>query len=292
VNASGAWVNDVLDRMRLPARQQLRLVQGSHLILRRLYEGDHAYLLQGADKRVVFMIPYQRDYTLVGTTDVPFSGDPARPVIADTERDYLLSCINRFLRLPASIDDIRGSFSGVRPLYDSGEAAAQKVSRDYHLELQHAPDGAPALSVYGGKITTYRRLAEAALPLLLRHLGQTQDDWTADEALPGGDIPDADLQLFTAHALQRWPALPPLMIRRTARLYGTRMARLLGNARRLEDLGQCFGDDLTLAEVRYLVETEWARSAADILWRRTRLGLALPASAVDQLQDAVTQLLR
>src|SRR5512139_405167 len=207
VNATGAWVNEVLDRMQMPARQQLRLVQGSHLILRRLYAGDHAYLLQSADRRVVFMIPYQQDFTLVGTTDVPYAGDPARPVIADAERDYLLACINRFLRHPAGIDDIRGSFSGVRPLYDSGEAAAQKVSRDYHLELQQGPAGTPVLSVYGGKITTYRRLAEHAFEMLAPALGREPASWTAAEPLPGGDIPGGNMPEFIAHTRGRWPAL-------------------------------------------------------------------------------------
>ncbi|HMA13045.1 MAG TPA: glycerol-3-phosphate dehydrogenase [Steroidobacteraceae bacterium] len=291
VNAAGAWVNEVLDRMQMPARQQLRLVQGSHLILRRLYAGDHAYLLQSADRRVVFMIPYQQDFTLVGTTDVPYAGDPARPVIADAERDYLLACINRFLRHPAGVDDIRGSFSGVRPLYDSGEAAAQKVSRDYHLELQQGPAGTPVLSVYGGKITTYRRLAEHAFEMLAPALGREPASWTAAEPLPGGDIPGGNMPEFIAHTRGRWPALPAALLERLAHAYGTRVAALLGGARHAQDLGRDFGAGLTEAEVRYLVRHEWARSASDILWRRTRLGLMLPGSAVNDLQDAVAQLL-
>lgn len=291
VNASGAWVNEVLDSARVTARQHLRLVQGSHLILRRLYEGDHAYLLQSADQRVVFMIPYQQQYTLVGTTDVPYSGDPARPVISDAERDYLLACINRFLRQPASPADIRSSYSGVRPLYDSGEAAAQMVSRDYHLELQAGNAGAPLLSVYGGKITTYRRLAEHAFGLLAPALRKEPASWTADEPLPGGDVPDGDMQRFIDHSRARWPALPSALVDRLAHAHGTRLALLLGDARCMADLGRDFGAGLTEAEVRYLVRHEWARSAEDILWRRTRLGLALPASAVDNLQDAVAKLL-
>jgi glycerol-3-phosphate dehydrogenase len=294
VNATGAWVNDLLGMLAIEPRQHLRLVKGSHLVLRRQFAGEHAYLLQSPDRRVVFAIPFEQDYTLLGTTDVPFSGDPSRVVMDDSERDYLLACLNRFFRRSVTAADIVTTYSGVRPLFDDGSAnAAQQVSRDYHLELQQAQGGAPVLTVYGGKITTYRRLAEAALSLLLRQLGQDADDsWTATEALPGGDFPAADLQLFTAHALQRWPALPPPLVQRLARLYGTRMARIIGNAGGLKDLGARFGEDLTLAEVRYLVESEWARSAQDILWRRTRLGLGLPASVVDQLQDAVAQLLR
>jgi glycerol-3-phosphate dehydrogenase len=293
VNATGAWVNDLLHRLDIKPRQRLRLVKGSHLVLRRQYTGDHAYLLQSPDRRVVFAIPFERDYTLLGTTDVPFEGDPAQVRIDDSERDYLLTCLNRFFRRKVTPEDIVTSYAGVRPLYDAGGSdAAQQVSRDYHLELQHAPGGAPVLSVYGGKITTYRRLAEAALSQVSEALGiANEDSWTADAPLPGGDFPDGDLARFTAHALQRWPALPPAMVQRLARLYGTRMARILGNARSIADLGPCAGTDLTAAEVRYLMENEWARSAEDILWRRTRLGLAARPSAVNQLQDAVAQLL-
>jgi glycerol-3-phosphate dehydrogenase len=291
VNAAGAWVNEVLGVAQVPSLQRLRLVQGSHLILRKLYEGEQAYLLQGTDRRVVFMIPYQQQFTLVGTTDVPYSGDPANPAMSDSERDYLLSCINRFLRQPAGVQDIRGSYSGVRPLYDSGESAAQKVSRDYHLQLQAGAHGAPVLSVYGGKITTYRRLAEQAIDMLAAALDVQPQSWTATEPLPGGDMPQGDMSRFIAHGHARWPGLPAGLIARLAHAHGTRLSLLLGNARQLEDLGRDFGVGLTAAEVRYLVRHEWARSAEDILWRRTRLGLALPASAVDDLQDAVADLL-
>jgi glycerol-3-phosphate dehydrogenase len=292
VNASGAWVNNLLALTGIKPRQHTRLVQGSHLVLKKQYEGEHAYLLQSADRRVVFAIPWE-NYTLVGTTDVPFEGDPARVEISAAETAYLLEILNRFLRRPVSEADVIATYSGVRPLYDDGTTkAAQKVSRDYHLEMQHVA-GAPLLSVYGGKITTYRRLAEHALSLLLPELGGNESaPWTDREPLPGGDMPDADLARFEAHALARWPQLPPALITRLARHYGTRMAHILGAARQLDDLGRRFGEQLTLAEVRYLVETEWARSAEDILWRRSRLGLTLPASAVHDLQEAVAQLLR
>jgi glycerol-3-phosphate dehydrogenase len=291
-NASGAWVNNLLALAGIKPRQHTRLVKGSHLVLKKQYEGEHAYLLQGADRRVVFAIPWEGG-TLVGTTDVPFDGDPAHVQISAAETAYLLEILNRFLRRPASEADVIASYSGVRPLYDDGTTkAAQQVSRDYHLEVQHA-GGAPLLSVYGGKITTYRRLAEHALSLLQEELGGNEAEaWTDREPLPGGDMPDADFTRFEAHALARWPQLPPLLVTRLARHYGTRMARILGAARSLDDLGRRFGDHLTLAEVNYLVETEWARSAEDILWRRSRLGLNAPASAVHDLQEAVAQLLR
>jgi glycerol-3-phosphate dehydrogenase len=294
VNASGAWVNDVLGRMGITARKHIRLVKGSHLILRRVYEGDHAYLLQSPDRRVVFAIPFEGDFTLLGTTDMPFAGDPAHVTIDPVERDYLLQCANRFLRIALTPADIVSSYAGVRPLYDDGtDTSAQTVSRDYHLELQRGAGGAPVLSVYGGKITTYRRLAETALAVLQPALGRdVAADWTAQAALPGGDLPHGDLPLFTAHCRQRWPDLPVALVSRLARLYGTRISRILGAAHVTADPGSLFGCDLSIAEVKYLVATEWARSADDILWRRTRLGLCCPASAVNDLQNAVAQLLR
>jgi glycerol-3-phosphate dehydrogenase len=297
VNASGAWVNQVLDSLDMLPRQQLRLVQGSHLVMRRLYTGDHAYLLQSPDRRVVFAIPFEGAYTLVGTTDVPFTGDPSSVHISHAEQEYLLDCLRRFFRAEIRACDIIATFSGVRPLHDDGSSkSAQGVSRDYDLEVQHGAGGAPVLSVYGGKITTYRRLAEAALQRLLPSLGlEVGESWTATEPLPGGDFPGGDLAAFTAHSRQRWPGLPAEVVARLASLYGTRLARILGAARSLQDLGRDFGGGLTAAEVSYLVRNEWARSAGDILRRRTRLAYS-PAftgneSAVDHLQDAVAQLL-
>ncbi|MDQ2639275.1 MAG: glycerol-3-phosphate dehydrogenase [Pseudomonadota bacterium] len=299
VNASGCWVNEVLSRVGIQPRQRLRLVKGSHLVLRRQFEGSHAYLLQTPDRRVLFAIPFEQQWTLVGTTDVPFTGDPADVRIDAAEQQYLLAGINRFLRLPATAQDVVATYAGVRPLYDDGSTdAAQRVSRDYHLELQegvvagHSQGTAPVLTVYGGKITTYRRLAEAVMQQLLPRLGREDTGgWTDTEPLPGGDIADADLAGFTERSRQRWPGMPAALVERLARLYGTRMARILGGAQTPDQLGQHFGGTLTTAEVRYLVEQEWARDAGDILWRRTRLGYTLPDSAVHYLQDAVAQLL-
>jgi glycerol-3-phosphate dehydrogenase len=294
VNASGAWVNQVLDTLGVVPRQHVRLVKGSHLVLRRLYDGDHAYLLQDPDRRVVFAIPFEGQYTLVGTTDVPYAEDPSSVQISSDEQEYLLECLRRFFRRAVTTDDIVTTFSGVRPLYDDGsEQSAQRVSRDYQLELQKTAAGAPVLSVYGGKITTYRRLAEAAMQHLLPELGiEAQASWTAMEPLPGGDMPGGDLAAFTRHSLRRWAGMPPALITRLARLYGTRLAHILGPARVVQDLGRDFGGGLTAAEVGYLVRNEWARSAEDILRRRTRLWLDMPDSAVHDLQDAVAQLLR
>jgi glycerol-3-phosphate dehydrogenase len=292
VNATGAWVNDLLQLAGIKPRQRLRLVKGSHLVLRKQYPGEQAYLFQSPDRRVVFAIPWEDHYTLVGTTDVPFDGDPARVTIDPAEETYLLEILNQFLRRPVTGADVVGTYAGVRPLYDDGSnASAQQVSRDYHLELQHGQSEAPILSVYGGKITTYRRLAEHALSVLLPHLEIDEGNrWTSSEPLPGGDVPRADFAAFHAHALARWPGLPPVLITRLARHYGSRMTRIVGNAQKPEDLGRHFGEQLTQAEVQYLVENEWARSAEDVLWRRTRLGLGLPDSALHDLEDAVAQL--
>jgi glycerol-3-phosphate dehydrogenase len=196
------------------------------------------------------------------------------------------------MRRPATEADIVGTFSGVRPLYDDGsKVSAQQVSRDYHLDLQQGSGGAPILSVYGGKITTYRRLAEHALSVLLPQMGLDEGEaWTGSKPLPGGNLPRADFASFNAHALARWPGLPSALVARLAKHYGTRMARILNNAQGPADLGRRFGPQLTFTEVQYLVKNEWARSAEDILWRRTRLGLSLPDSALHDLEDVVAQL--
>jgi glycerol-3-phosphate dehydrogenase len=299
VNAAGAWVNKVLGLLNVTPRQRLRLVKGSHIVVRRHYSGEHAYLLQSADRRVIFAIPFEIDFTLIGTTDVPYSADPALPRIEDAETDYLLQCANRFFRQPLTRADVVHSYSGVRPLYDDGSAqAASQLSRDYHLELQTTTAGAKVLTVYGGKITTYRRLAETALEKIYADAQAIHDNsWTGSVALPGGDFPNGDLFAFHAHNLQRWPGLPPRLLARLARLYGTRMSQILGDAKSVADLGRDFGDGLHMAELRYLIQKEWARTAQDVLWRRTRLGLTFKASssadsAVNDLQNAMSQLLR
>jgi glycerol-3-phosphate dehydrogenase len=276
VNASGAWAAKLLAQgLGLHTTQRLRLVKGSHIVVRRRYEGDHAYLLQSPDKRVVFAIPYEQDYTLIGTTDLPYDGDPAQVRPEPAEVQYLCDCINRFLRVPVTTADVVWQYAGVRALHDEGgNGSAQTVSRDYKLELERRPGGAVALSVFGGKITTYRRLAELALEQLLPAMGHAGTaPWTSQAPLPGGDLPQGDLQAFTAQAIARWPELPAALLARYARLYGTRMGRLLNGARSVAALGEDFGAGLYRAEVDYLVGEEWARSAEDILWRRTKLGL-------------------
>jgi glycerol-3-phosphate dehydrogenase len=286
VNATGAWVNDIVRLAGLAPRSELRLVKGSHLIFPRLYEGEHAFLLQSPDRRVVFMIPFEERYTLVGTTDVPFTADAATPDIDAAEARYLCDCLNGFLRTPVSPEDAVGHYSGVRALHDDGHAAAaQQVSRDYRLELQQET-GAPLLSIYGGKITTYRRLAEHAMKLLGPTLGlEANTEWTATAALPGGDFAGGDLARFTQHARERWPCVEAALLARLARTYGTRMTGIVGAARNTADLGRDFGQGLHERELDYLVQHEWARTAEDVLLRRTRLGLANDAALDAALRD-------
>ncbi|RYG88594.1 glycerol-3-phosphate dehydrogenase [bacterium] len=286
VNAAGVWVNDVVKAVGLAPHRAVLCVKGSHLILPRLYDGEQAWLLQNADRRVVFLIPFEDRYTLVGTTDVPDGEDPGSPVISPDETRYLLDCVNRFLSRPVSESDIVSSYSGVRALYDEDIAQpASQVSRDYHLELQ-AETGAPLLTAYGGKITTYRRLAEAALEKLAPVLGATErGSWTATAPLPGGDLPNGDLAEFTRASLERWPDLEASLVQRLARTYGTRMARVLADARSMADLGEHLGAGLTSAELDYLRDVEWACSADDVLLRRTRLGLHGGAELHARVED-------
>ncbi len=285
VNAAGTWVNDVVALAGLTPRVTIRRVKGSHLIFPRLFEGEHAYLLQGPDRRVVFMIPFEHDFTLVGTTDLPFTGDATSVHIDADEAQYLCDCVNRYLALPVRPELAVGSYAGVRSLVDGGEEAAQRVSRDYRLELQQ-DDAPPLLSVYGGKITTHRRLAEHALELLMPALGHEPGaSWTARQPLPGGDLAGDDVEAFERSLRSRWPALAPQFLRRLARTYGTRTERLLGDARTPADLGEDFGLGLTQRELDYLREVEWARNADDVLRRRTRLGLDAPAAMRQSIED-------
>ena len=275
VNAAGPWVERVLrSGFERDAPARLRLVQGSHIVVPRRYEGAHAFVIQNADKRVVFLVPYEGDFTLVGTTEVAFEGDPARAAITPAEIDYLCAAANRVLRDPIRPADVVFSYAGVRPLHDSGDAAAASaVTRDYAFGIEADAGGPPVLSVYGGKITTYRRLAEHALEKLAPFVSGRRGSWTGAAPLPGGDLPGADFERFLADVQRRYPWLPAGLARRLARAYGTRIFRLLGDARALSDLGRDLGRGLTEREVAYLVETEWARGAEDILWRRSKLGL-------------------
>ena len=282
VNAAGPWVGETLLRtLSIEARPKVRLVKGSHIVVRRLYDGEHAYILQQPDRRIVFAIPYERDFTLIGTTDVAHEGGPGPVRISSEETRYLCACINRSFERQIGPDDVVWSFSGLRPLYDDAAANASAVTRDYVLDLDH--EGPPVLSVFGGKITTYRRLAEHALEKLGPHLPGMKPAWTGAAPLPGGDMAGADFEGFAKTLAADYPFLPEATVRRLARAYGTRAARLLGDARSLSDLGQAFGGDLSAREVDYLVRYEWARLPDDILWRRSKLGLRMDREGVARL---------
>lgn len=280
VNAAGPWVEQVLRSgfgQRGPSR--LRLVRGSHLITPRCFEGDHAWLFQQPDGRIVFAIPYLQAFTLIGTTDEPVDG-PHEARISPAEVEYLLAAINRYRRTPMAPAQIVSSYAGIRALFDDGAGSASAVSRDYHLDLDTA--GPPLLSVFGGKITTARHLAEVALARL-----GINDRQTRHRPLPGGDM--QDFAAFLVEARQNLPFIQGDQLHRMARAYGTCLAEVIGDARRVDDLGQNFGAGLYAREVDYLIDKEWATTAEDILWRRTKLGLHLQAAQVEALEAYIDE---
>ncbi len=261
----------------------VRLVQGSHIVTRRLFTHDRAYIFQNADNRIVFAIPYERDFTLIGTTDRDVDGPP-RPVTASPEEiAYLCAAASEYLRDPVTPDDVVWSYSGLRALYDDGASAAQEATRDYVLRVE-AEAGAPLLSVYGGKITTYRRLAEAALAKLAPHAAWAgRPVWTATAPLPGGDFPHDGFASTVARLRADYPYLGARHAERLVRAYGTRAWRLLGDAAGTDDLGPIFGADLSACEVDYLADQEWAAEPEDILWRRSKLGLRVTPDDASRL---------
>lgn len=285
VNAAGPWVAEAHARCGLGAgRTAVRLVKGSHLVVPRLYEGGHAYTLQSGDGRVVFAIPYEDAFTLVGTTDVPFEGDPASVSASAEETAYLLGVLGGYFERTPAPDDVVWPYAGVRPLHDDGRKDASAVTRDYVFDLDAGPGRAPVLSVYGGKITTFRRLAEHALDDLGRVMPIPGRAWTGTAPLPGGDIPGG-FEAFVAETARAWPWLDPRLLRRLCRAYGARIGTVLDGARRPADLGEDLGAGLTERELAYLCDQEWARTAEDVLWRRSKLGLVMTAAQRGALAD-------
>jgi glycerol-3-phosphate dehydrogenase len=287
VNAGGPWVEQVLSAgSGVNARAKVRLVQGSHIVVRKLYEHDRAYMFQNADGRIIFVIPYQDDFTLIGTTDRDYDGDPAKVKATAEEIQYLCTAASEYLAKPVTPDDVVWTYSGVRPLYDDGASEAKAATRDYVFELD-TPGGVPLLSIYGGKITTYRRLAEEALERLAPYLrsAKAREGWTGKWPLPGGDMGVSDVDGLIAELQRGYPFLSHEHARRLARAYGTRAIKLLGDAKSAADLGQAFGATLSEREVRYLMANEWAVTAEDIVWRRSKLGLRLSADEIATLDD-------
>jgi len=296
VNAAGPWVADVL-RTVLRTNQppaSVRLVQGSHIVVPRLYPEDHCYVFQNADGRIFFVIPYERDFTLIGTTDRDYQGDPAQVRASEEEIAYLCRAASEYLRQPVTPDQVVWSYSGVRPLYDDGASEAQAATRDYVLHLDASDGRPPLLSIFGGKITTYRRLAEAALARLAPCLPVPSGlpaGWTGREPLPGGGFPRDGFEEELRKLRVLRPFLPEATLRRLLRAYGTCVDELLGDAACAADLGRVLGADLTEAEIGYLVRREWAASAQDILWRRSKLGLRLSPEEAARVEACVAQLL-
>jgi glycerol-3-phosphate dehydrogenase len=287
VNAAGPWAGEFISRqLGRNEAATLRLVKGSHIIVNKLYDGDHAFILQNADRRIVFTIPYEGRFTLVGTTDIPYEGDPSKVTISGEETQYLCDLVNRYFAKTITPADVVWNYSGVRPLFDEGggSESASAVSRDYVLEIEDDGGKAPLLNVFGGKITTFRRLSEHALQKLKPFFPQARGDWTKTAHMPGGDIANADFESFAAEQARHYGWLTPAHVRRLCRAYGTRIGRVIGDARSIGDLGRHFGGDLYEAEVRYLKDQEWAAAAEDVLWRRSKLGLHVPPDTAHALR--------
>ena len=274
VNAAGPWVDEVLGKIKPSDNEQsLRLVTGSHIVTKKLFDGDHAYLFQNADNRVIFAIPYEHDYTLIGTTDKPYDLSEGPVKISEEEISYLCEAASEYFENDISPEDVVWTYAGVRPLYDDKKADASAVTRDYVLDIEELSEEAPFMSVYGGKITTSRRLGEQAMQELAKYFKNAGDDWTESALLPGGDLYDADFDRFFADMQKRYPALNEDLLKRLCHAYGTRITLILGDGKTQPDLGQNFGAGLYEIEAKYLINHEWATSAEDILWRRSKLGL-------------------
>ncbi len=277
VNAAGPWVSQVLSGVvGRNDPDKIRMVKGSHIVVDKLYEHDRCYIFQNADGRICFTIPYEYNYTLIGTTDEDHIGDPGKPEITESERDYLLKAVSEYLQKPVTAEQVRWSYSGIRPLYDDGASKAQEATRDYVLKLDHPENGAPVLSVFGGKITTARKLAEAVLAQMYKFFPNATGPWTAAAKLPGGDIA-LDAVVPRIAALQKkYSFMKPHDMLRLFRAYGTEVDAIMKGARFLGDMGRKFGP-LTEREINHLQQNEWAQTADDILWRRSKLGLHMTA---------------
>jgi glycerol-3-phosphate dehydrogenase len=287
VDAAGPWVKQVLDeRLARPGPEAVRLVKGSHIVLPSLYPGEHAYILQNTDGRVVFMIPFEEHFTLVGTTDVPVD-DPSKAEASREEVEYLCRAVSRYLARPATPADVVWRYAGVRPLYDDGASDPSAVTRDYTLRVDDEGGRTPVVAVYGGKITTYRRLAERVLDKLAPYFPSLKGPWTANAPLPGSGFGTRGRDAAFADLAARYPGLPREILRAVFRRHGLLAPQVLGEARAAADLGEDFGAGFTERELRYLVEREWARSVDDVLWRRTKAGLHLGVRGRERVARAM-----
>lgn len=288
VNAGGPWAGEVMETvLQTPASATVRLVKGSHIVTPRLYAHDRCYIFQNSDGRVFFSIPFEGEFTLIGTTDEDYIGDPDDATASDAEIAYLCAAASDYFKTPVTADLVKWSYSGVRPLYDDGASEAQAATRDYVLKLDVRDGDPPLITIFGGKITTYRRLAESALAMLERYLPAPRRaaGWTAREPLPGGEFPVNGFENEVGQTNARYPFLDQATARRLVRAYGARVGAVLGEAKSHADLGRRFGAGLTEAEVRYLVRHEWARAAEDIVWRRSKLGLRLSPAEIAEIDS-------
>ncbi len=286
VNASGPWVDNVLSNAAGKNNaHNVRLVQGSHIVVKKKFNDVRAYFFQNPDNRIIFAIPYETDFTLIGTTDRDYKGDPADVKISGEETDYLCNAASEYFAEPVTKDDIVWTYSAVRPLFDDGASSAQEATRDYVLKLENTSGEAPLLNVFGGKLTTYRRLAEHALEKVAEAIGDKGKPWTAKSSLPGGDFPPTGYDAEVAKLKGKYAFLSERQARRLVRLYGTKAHAILGGCTSMEALGQHFGGDLYEREVEWLMRQEWARTSDDILWRRTKQGLHFSKEQAAALDD-------
>ena len=288
VNAAGPWVVDVAGKMHVPVGRKLRLVRGSHIVVPRQWSGDHGYFLQTRDGRLMEAFPYEEDFTSIGTTDEPWEEAPEKVAISDQEIDYMLAEVNAFLRKPVMRDQIVWSYSGVRPLFETGggrDGDLKTLTRDYSFEIDHGEGQAPVLTVFGGKLTTHRRLAEHAMQKLCAIMPWPASGRSREDILPGGDFGPGGIEAYRKAFKALRPWLPEMQANRYVQLYGTRAGELLGSAESLADLGPLMGADLYRREVDFLKETEWAETVEDIIWRRSKLGLRLSPVEIERLRS-------
>lgn len=283
VNAAGPWVGDMIGQtLRLNVKDGVRLVRGSHIVTKRLFPHDKCYFFQGTDGRIIFAIPYETDFTLIGTTDADHTDPNQKPVCTDRERDYLIDFANEYFKQDITAEDVVWSYSGVRPLHDDGASSASAATRDYTLKVD-TKGGAPVLNIFGGKITTYRRLAESAMDKISVHFPNLPPKWTAGVALPGGDFSVDGVPRLITQLQADFSFLTPAWAQRLIRAYGTEAREMLGDATSSGDLGQDFGATLTAREVDWLMTREYATKAEDVVWRRSKLGLRMTADQIATL---------
>lgn len=286
VNAAGPWVDKVLgEAMGSNNSKNVRLVQGSHIVVPKMHEHDRAYIFQNADERIIFALPYEQDYTLIGTTDQDYQGDPKDVKITPKEITYLCDAASEYFKKPVTAESIVWSYSGVRPLYDDGATEAQEATRDYVLREDSEADGPKVINIFGGKITTYRKLAESMLDKIEDELGSQKPEWTAGSTLTGGDFSVDGFEQLVNEVCEKHPFIDHSLAWRWVRSYGTRVWKLLEKVKTKSDLGTQFGGSLTECEIIYLMQNEWAQTAEDVVWRRSKLGIRMKQEEIATLDE-------